>query len=199
MQHKGCHISPSIINFAYSNLLLTMTNSTEQPDVPISNPSTFVCLKEHEQDRAPLPKKVSFLDFNFYPVKTYNEDDFLTPIPLNQDALADTKPDSINSAKVQSSPFDFDSASVMDLTFLVDDNDGLVESIIDEDATQVSAESSLQHTDDEQRFKPFHDEKWKLRYKELLTFHRDNGHAAVPHTYPPNPQLARWVKVRITD
>lgn len=44
------------------------------------------------------------------------------------------------------------------------------------------------------RFKPFHEEKWSLRYKELLDFHREHGHAAVPHTYPANPQLARWVK-----
>ena len=44
------------------------------------------------------------------------------------------------------------------------------------------------------RFKPFHEEKWTLRYKELLSFHHQHGHAAVPHTYPANPQLARWVK-----
>lgn len=44
------------------------------------------------------------------------------------------------------------------------------------------------------RFKPFHEEKWSLRYKELLGFHKEHGHAAVPHTYPRNPQLARWVK-----
>jgi len=46
----------------------------------------------------------------------------------------------------------------------------------------------------EQRFKPFHEEKWTLRYKELLQFHSKYGHSAVPHTYPQNPQLARWVK-----
>jgi Helicase associated domain len=44
------------------------------------------------------------------------------------------------------------------------------------------------------RFKPFHEEKWSLRYNELLEFHKIHGHAAVPHTYPANPQLARWVK-----
>jgi Helicase associated domain len=44
------------------------------------------------------------------------------------------------------------------------------------------------------RFKPFHEEKWSLRYHELLEFHKMHGHAAVPHTYPANPQLARWVK-----
>lgn len=44
------------------------------------------------------------------------------------------------------------------------------------------------------RFKPFHEEKWTLRYKELLVFHKEHAHSAVPHTYPKNPQLARWVK-----
>jgi Helicase associated domain len=47
---------------------------------------------------------------------------------------------------------------------------------------------------DSQRFKPFHEEKWSVRYKELLQFHQEHEHSAVPHTYPPNPQLARWVK-----
>lgn len=44
------------------------------------------------------------------------------------------------------------------------------------------------------RFKPFHEEKWSVRYRELQIFHRENGHAAVPHTYPKNQQLARWIK-----
>ncbi|GAX27788.1 hypothetical protein FisN_13Hh106 [Fistulifera solaris] len=68
------------------------------------------------------------------------------------------------------------------------------------------ANRSIKHTEDDDdddddedgdgsnRFKPFHEEKWTLRYKELLAFHAQHGHAAVPHTYPPNPQLARWVK-----
>lgn len=46
----------------------------------------------------------------------------------------------------------------------------------------------------QQRFKPFHEEKWSVRYKELLEFHKEFNHSAVPHTYPKNPQLARWVK-----
>ena len=52
----------------------------------------------------------------------------------------------------------------------------------------TSADSS------QQRFKPFHEVKWSHRFKELLDFHKMYGHAAVPHTYPANPQLARWVK-----
>mmetsp|Transcript_27942 Transcript_27942/g.56573 ORF Transcript_27942/g.56573 Transcript_27942/m.56573 type:complete len:322 (+) Transcript_27942:879-1844(+) len=44
------------------------------------------------------------------------------------------------------------------------------------------------------RFKPFHEEKWNQRLTELQHFRLQHGHALVPHTYKPNPQLARWVK-----
>jgi len=56
------------------------------------------------------------------------------------------------------------------------------------------AEGDDEDDDDQQRFKKFHEEKWSVRYNELLLFLREHGHAAVPHTYPANPQLARWVK-----
>jgi Helicase associated domain len=49
-------------------------------------------------------------------------------------------------------------------------------------------------TQQQQRFKPFHKEQWYQRFQELLQFHKDHGHSAVPHTYPPNPALANWVK-----
>mgnify|MGYP003866784279 CR=1 FL=1 len=62
------------------------------------------------------------------------------------------------------------------------------------DSSDHSVAMSSSSNDDNQRFKPFHEEKWSHRYKELLEFHRSFGHAAVPHTYPKNPQLARWVK-----
>lgn len=57
-----------------------------------------------------------------------------------------------------------------------------------------SAKPKVTKSDNDSRFKPFHEEKWSARYKELLGFHKEHGHAAVPHTYPKNPQLARWVK-----
>lgn len=47
---------------------------------------------------------------------------------------------------------------------------------------------------EDDRFKPYHEERWDLRYKELTQFFGENGHTAVPHTYPPNRKLARWVK-----
>lgn len=53
--------------------------------------------------------------------------------------------------------------------------------------------SSTQGTETK-RFKPFHEEKWNIHLEELIEFKRKNGHCLVPHTYPPNPHLARWVK-----
>lgn len=44
------------------------------------------------------------------------------------------------------------------------------------------------------RFKPFHEEKWNARLKELIVYRKEHGDCLVPHTYNPNPQLARWVK-----
>ena len=58
----------------------------------------------------------------------------------------------------------------------------------------MAAAMLMDDEEEDSRFKPFHEEKWAVRYKELVHFHRENGHSAVPHTYPPNPQLARWVK-----
>ena len=59
---------------------------------------------------------------------------------------------------------------------------------------ETSSENGEDGDDDQNRFKPFHEEKWGHRYKELLQFHAKHGHSAVPHTWPENPQLARWVK-----
>lgn len=44
------------------------------------------------------------------------------------------------------------------------------------------------------RFRAFHEKKWDERLLELRAFGQEHGHSLVPHTYPPNPQLARWVK-----
>jgi len=44
------------------------------------------------------------------------------------------------------------------------------------------------------KFRPYQAEKWKERYEDLLQYRKEHGHCLVPHTYPPNPILARWVK-----
>ena len=46
----------------------------------------------------------------------------------------------------------------------------------------------------QQRFKRFHEEKWTERLSELLCFRSLHGHCQVPHKYPTNLKLARWVK-----
>ena len=60
--------------------------------------------------------------------------------------------------------------------------------------SEYDQSSSSNVAGQDQRFKPFHEEKWNQRYKELLVFHSQHGHVGVPHTYPPNQQLARWIK-----
>mmetsp|Transcript_8613 Transcript_8613/g.13276 ORF Transcript_8613/g.13276 Transcript_8613/m.13276 type:complete len:410 (-) Transcript_8613:132-1361(-) len=44
------------------------------------------------------------------------------------------------------------------------------------------------------KFRPYQEEKWKERFEDLLAFRRENSHCLVPHTFPENPTLARWVK-----
>lgn len=44
------------------------------------------------------------------------------------------------------------------------------------------------------RFKPYHEDKWMENFQQLLKFKEENGNCLVPHTYLPNPLLARWVK-----
>jgi len=44
------------------------------------------------------------------------------------------------------------------------------------------------------KFRPYQAEKWQERFDELVAFQRRGGHCLVPHTFPENPALARWVK-----
>lgn len=44
------------------------------------------------------------------------------------------------------------------------------------------------------KFRPYQEEKWKERFEDLLAFRSKNKNCLVPHTYPTNPTLARWVK-----
>lgn len=61
----------------------------------------------------------------------------------------------------------------------------------------IKSDASSVHSDDNAngpRFRAFHEKKWDERLLELRAFRLKHGHALVPHTYPSNPQLARWVK-----
>jgi len=55
-------------------------------------------------------------------------------------------------------------------------------------ATGVSQNQGLK------RFKPYHEDKWMENFHQLLKFKEEHGNCLVPHTYLPNPLLARWVK-----
>jgi hypothetical protein len=62
----------------------------------------------------------------------------------------------------------------------------------EEDEDDEDDDLDIDDEDPELRFKAYHEEKWTFRYKELLEYYREHGHAAVPHTYQKNLQLARW-------
>jgi Helicase associated domain len=62
-------------------------------------------------------------------------------------------------------------------------------------ASSVDTVDTNETADDgAQRFKPFHEEKWNTRFRELMNYRQEHGDCLVPHTFNPNPQLARWVK-----
>eukprot|EP00563_Minutocellus_polymorphus_P000120 CAMPEP_0181040716 /NCGR_PEP_ID=MMETSP1070-20121207/11202_1 /TAXON_ID=265543 /ORGANISM="Minutocellus polymorphus, Strain NH13" /LENGTH=456 /DNA_ID=CAMNT_0023118755 /DNA_START=26 /DNA_END=1397 /DNA_ORIENTATION=+ len=62
----------------------------------------------------------------------------------------------------------------------------------DGDVGNVKSPGERQSTDP--RFKQFHEDRWDYMLSEMLEFREANGHCLVPHTFPANPQLARWVK-----
>mmetsp|Transcript_2659 Transcript_2659/g.3932 ORF Transcript_2659/g.3932 Transcript_2659/m.3932 type:complete len:367 (+) Transcript_2659:92-1192(+) len=47
---------------------------------------------------------------------------------------------------------------------------------------------------DSVKFRPYQAEKWQERFDELIEFRKQHKNCLVPHTYPANPELARWVK-----
>ncbi|CAJ1959531.1 unnamed protein product [Cylindrotheca closterium] len=44
------------------------------------------------------------------------------------------------------------------------------------------------------RYRSYQQVQWDQQYQELLKFQERHGHCIVPHTYDPNPSLARWAK-----
>lgn len=159
---------------------------------------------------------VPFMDFSFFPVR----EEQAPPMPPTS-ALVSPQPHQLQTSGidvipihvVQSHPtpfrrpqtlYDFEAArrpiapsAVSSLTAASMDNSEhsvSSKSLVSASESSSSPSANLNANADSQRFKPFHEEKWSLRHKELLQFHKSNGHSAVPHTYPKNPQLARWVK-----
>lgn len=44
------------------------------------------------------------------------------------------------------------------------------------------------------RFRPYQEEQWMEHFANLCAYREQQGDCLVPHAYPPNPALARWVK-----
>lgn len=73
----------------------------------------------------------------------------------------------------------------------------LVEDSACESVSESSSEPSRKRRKtkpDDTKFRPYQAEKWHEKYEELVEYRKQNGNAMVPHTYPTNPPLARWVK-----
>jgi hypothetical protein len=47
---------------------------------------------------------------------------------------------------------------------------------------------------EDRRFRSYQAEQWAETFTELCDFRKEKGHCQVPHCYPKNPSLARWVK-----
>jgi len=66
-------------------------------------------------------------------------------------------------------------------------------------ASQVQENFEIQsrtndHTKKGARFRKYQADQWTERFEDLIEFHEKHGHCLVPHSYPPNQQLAQWIK-----
>ncbi|KAL3936620.1 MAG: hypothetical protein SGBAC_008097 [Bacillariaceae sp.] len=54
----------------------------------------------------------------------------------------------------------------------------------------------LESADEESiaRFRPYQENQWLIQFKKLIDFKMRTGHCCVPHSFPEDPVLARWVK-----
>ena len=151
----------------------------------------------HSTEMNPSLKPATFLDFNFYPV---------------------TNEDIVNNILAPIVPFDIEEELELADESTTEVQDCISLGVFPVPTTPLSSDlfelekqpsKKLQQQEDqgphpvpivdpspclESRFKPFHEEKWASRYQELVLFYKEHGHSAVPHTYPKNAQLARWVK-----
>jgi hypothetical protein len=130
------------------------------------------------------------------------------PMILNHNLTANNNNNNSNdSVVVHGGPFLQDNSDLPPVAVGDSSADSLSDWEEDEDDTDSSKQQQQQQEQLQEevnsttgsiipkdRFKPFHEEKWYQRYQELCHFRREHGHSAVPHTYPPHPQLARWVK-----
>ena len=69
--------------------------------------------------------------------------------------------------------------------------------LVEDSASDTSSEPPKKRRkakSDETKFRPYQAEKWHEKYAELVEYKDKYGNAMVPHTFPANPPLARWVK-----
>ncbi|CAJ1955991.1 unnamed protein product [Cylindrotheca closterium] len=59
-------------------------------------------------------------------------------------------------------------------------------------SSQAPEDSSMMYT--KSRFQVRHKDQWETQFQLLQEFKRKHGHCRIPHTYPENQSLARWVK-----
>merc|ERR1711957_180371 len=59
---------------------------------------------------------------------------------------------------------------------------------------QAASDGKADNNPSLKRFKPYHEDKWMENFQQLLKYKEEHGNCLVPHTYLPNPLLARWVK-----
>lgn len=178
----------------------TMLNSLG----PISNNGKFDSLKCVAPLNVPVPLVSQRLEALKHsapltiPVPLSNRD-FLKPFGLGQ-----SLEEMFKDHDLQESTNTLESSLEIVNTDDGDDSGSVLSGIFDdEDGAAAPSKGPMPSPSDcvddrkfnnEERFKPFHEEKWNTRLKEILKYREEHGHCLVPHTYTPNPQLARWVK-----
>lgn len=63
----------------------------------------------------------------------------------------------------------------------------------EEDITNEAQDGTMEE-DEPARFRRYQADQWMERFDDLMNFKAENGHCLVPHSFPPNQQLAQWVK-----
>jgi hypothetical protein len=61
-------------------------------------------------------------------------------------------------------------------------------------SSSLSEKSASNASSDEVRFRGYQADQWMERFEDLRSFKAEFGNCLVPHSYPPNQQLAQWVK-----
>jgi hypothetical protein len=69
-----------------------------------------------------------------------------------------------------------------------------VSPVDDDETTRPTPPPKEAHSRRTKRSRKLQPENWQERFEELLQFRQKHGHFLVPNSFPPNQQLAQWVK-----